>query len=151
VRDNFMINEARKMDLHKSPQVLNELKMWKDKWVYQEVRRHYTHDLKITEKQTREYFDKYKDKFKIRWDDQPEFDHYHNQSKRLAYIEKVRNLLSQKVDSLENATFPIFINQAVLDTITTIEFQKSPWASLQVFKRSSNRLACPIVDPAWGF
>jgi hypothetical protein len=38
-----------------------------------------------------------------------------------------------------------------LDTITTIEFQKSRWAGLQVFKRSNNRLAFPVVDPAWGF
>jgi hypothetical protein len=151
VRDDFMIKEARKKDLQESPHLLSELQMWKDKWVYQEVRRHYPHDLNIDEKQTREYFEKYKDRFKIRWDDEPKFDAYHNQAKRLAYIENARNLLTQKADSLATTSFPVFINQAVLDTIATIEFQKSHWASLQVFKRSSNRLACPIVDPAWGF
>ena len=151
VRDDFMTKEARKKDLYKSPRVLKELQMWKDKWVYQEVRHYYTHDLQIDEKQTREYFEKYKDRFKIRWNDEPKFDEYHNQSKRLAYIEKARNLLALKADSLANTAFPVSINRAVLDTITTIEFQKSPWASLQVFKSSSKRLSCPIVDPAWGF
>ncbi len=151
VRNDFMVREARRKNLHKSSRVLLELQMWRDKWVYEETRRYYTNDLKIDDKQAREYFEKYRDRFKIRWDDNPRFDENVNQSRRLAYIQTARTRLTQKADSLANNAFPIIVNQAILDTITTIEFQKSPWVSLQVFKGSSNRLVSPIVDPAWGF
>lgn len=151
VRNDYMIKEAIKNNLHESPHVLKELQMWKDKWVYEETRNNYTNDLKIDEKKAREYFNRYKDRFKIRWDDTPKFEENMNHAKRLAYIKLARTRLTQKADSLANSDFPIFVNEAVLDTITTIEFEKSRWASLQVFKRSSNRLAVPIVDPAWGF
>ena len=74
---------------------------------------------------------------------------YRDQAYRDAYIQKAKAILYQKVEELRSA-HPVFIYQAVLDTITTIEFKKSRWMSLQVFKKSSNRLAFPMVDPAWG-
>lgn len=150
IRDYFLVKEAKKRGLQKAPEVKKQLKEWTDKWVYEETRHFYTKDVHIDDEQARKYFDKFKDRYKIRWNDNPKFDEFKNQAKRDAYIRQVRALLSHKVDSLATF-FPITINQAVLDTITTIEFEKSRWASLQVFKNSSKRLAAPIVDPAWGF
>jgi len=150
VRDYFFVKEAKKRGLEKSPNVQRQLKEWRDKWVYEEARHVFTKSLHITDKEAKEYFEKYKDRYKIRWTDNPKFEEFKTAAKRNAYIQRAKSLLSQKVDSLYT-TFPVVINQAVLDTITTIEFQKSRWATLQVFKGSSNRLAVPIVDPAWGF
>ncbi len=151
VRNEFMIREAKERNLQKSPKVIEELQRWRDKWVYEETRSYHTKDIKIDDKRAREYFEMNKDKFKIRWDDNPQFEKNIYQAKRLAYIEMTRNRLTETVDSLTNKKIPIIINEAVLDTITTIDSQKSRWSSLQVFKRGTNRLANPVVDPAWGF
>ncbi len=75
---------------------------------------------------------------------------YRDQAYRDAYIQKAKAILYQKVEEVRTA-HPVFINQAVLHTITTIESKKSHCMSLQVFKQSSNRVAFPRVDPVWGF
>ncbi len=149
VRDSFLVKEAKKKGLQKSPNVQKELQAWRDKWVYEECRRLYNEGLKLTDEQASDYFARFRDRYKIRWDDNPTFEEFRSQARRDAYIQYAQQILNQKVDSLA-AYFPIQINKAVLDTITTIESAKSRWMSLQVFKRSSNRLAVPIVDPAWG-
>ncbi len=64
--------------------------------------------------------------------------------------DRVKEILIHKIDSLKTI-YPVVINQAVLDTIEVADSEKSKWISVQVFKRSSNRMARPIVDPAWGF
>ncbi len=150
VRNHFFTLEAIDRKLHLAPSVQNQLQIWRDKWVYEKVRDRYTINLRINEDQARKYFLEFKDRYKIRWDDEPTFNEFESQSKRDAYIKKAKLILEQKIDSLI-AVYPVVINQAVLDTITVIDFKKSKWASLQVYKMSSNRLARPIVDPAWGF
>ena len=150
VRNYFFINDARKNNLQKSPTVKKQLQDWCDKWVYEEVRRFYTKNLKISDEQAKKYFKKYKDKYKIRWDDNPIYSNFANQSKRDVYIQTARSILNHKIDSLKNI-YPVVINYAVLDTINVIDFKKSRWASFQILKKSSNRLARPFVDPAWGW
>ena len=41
------------------------------------------------------------------------------------------------------------LNHAVLDTIQVIDFAKSRWATVQLYRTGSNRLAYPTVDPSW--
>jgi len=149
VRNHFFIKEAKKRNLQKSNNVQKQLMVWRDKWVYDELRQEYTKDVKIKTEQAKEYFDKYKDKYKIRVDVTPTYGEFKNQAKRDAYIQKTQALLDQKIHSLKK-TFPVTIYQAVLDTITVVDSKKSRWMSMQVFKRSSGRLAYPLVDPAWG-
>ncbi|MBC8184882.1 peptidyl-prolyl cis-trans isomerase [candidate division KSB1 bacterium] len=150
VRNHFFTKEAKKRKLQKSKNVKQQLQVWRDKWVYDEMRRKYTKDVKIKPKQAKKYFDKYKDRYKIRADDTPTYGEFKNQAKRDAYIQTTRALLNKKIDALKK-TFPVTIYQNVLDTITVVDSKKSRWMSLQVFKRSSGRLAHPLVDPAWGF
>ena len=47
-------------------------------------------------------------------------------------------------------TYPVYINHAVLDTITVTDFKKSRWASVQIFRGGTNRPAYPHADPSWG-
>lgn len=149
IRDFFMVKEAKQKKLYKSNSVKRQIKEWRDKWVYEEARSYYTKDLKITEEQARNYFEKFKDKYKIRKDNVPTFSSFQSQAIRDAYFLKEQSIIQQKVDSLK-AHYPVVLNETVLDTIKTIDSKKSRWMSLQVFKRSSNRMAVPIVDPAWG-
>jgi hypothetical protein len=149
VRDHFFIKEAKKRKLDTSKPVQKELIQWRNKWVYEEMRGQLSADLNITDEQARNYFNKYKDKYKIRWDDKPQYGSFKNQAKRDVYIQNAKMILNQKVDSLKTI-YPVSIDYAVLDSIQVIDFKKSKWISLQVYKQSSNRMAVPIVDPAWG-
>ncbi len=150
VRNYFFIKEAKGRKLDKSPAVQKELNQWREKWIYEEARELYTASVKVTEEQASLYFEKNKDKYKIRWDDEPKFKDFINQAKRDAAIQNAKNILNRKIDSLA-VYFPVKINHQVLDTIEVIDAKKSRWLSLQAFKRSSNRMIVPIVDPAWGW
>jgi len=150
VRDDVLVKEAKRKGLMKSPDLKRELKEWRDKWVYKEARRRYSQGITADDKQVKEYFDTYKDRYKIRWNDEPTLEEFQNQAKRDASIRLVKSRLNHKVDSLAAFT-PVVVNQAVLDTINVVEFEKSHWATMQVYKNSSKRMAAPIVDPAWGF
>lgn len=150
VRNYFFVKEAKNKGLQKSPDVVKSLEEWRKKWVYEEMRKSSLSNLHITDGQAKSYFEKFKDKYKIRWDDKPTYNSFKNEAKRDAYLNYARLILQKKVDSLKTY-FPVVINRAVLDTIKVTDSAKSHWMSLQVFKQSSNRLAVPIIDPAWEF
>ena len=148
IRNYFFNEEARKRKLDKTPTVQKQLEMWRNKWVYEEARQHYTENLTIDEEEARAYFFKYKDKYKMRKDDEPTFMQFAVEAKRDAYRQRALATLERKIDSLKTY-YPISINHDVLDTIKVIDFKKSKWISMQAFKKGSNRLVVPIVDPAW--
>ncbi len=149
VRNYFFISEALDRKLDHDPSVQDQLQRWRDKWVYEEARSYYIHNLEIDEDQARKYFLQSKDKYKIRWDDEPNFDKFALQIKRDAFIQRAQLILTNIVDSLR-AVFPVVINVAILDTVEVLDSKKSRWLSVQVYKLSSNRMARPVVDPAWG-
>ena len=150
IRNYFLLKEARRRKLTKSENLQAQLVSWRDKWVYQETRYNYTKDLSVSSDQVRAYFEDHKQKYKIRKDKEPTFGEFKNQAKQDAYLDHARNILSTKIDSLVKY-IPVRINESVLDTTSVQESIKSKWMSVQLFKRSSNRLLFPIVDPAWGF
>ncbi len=122
IRDYFMTRRARREDLQDSPTVQRELKLWRDKWVYLAELDNLTEGAAGTG------------------------DSLH------ASAPFTRDSLMAKVlpeiETLKKR-YPVTINHAVLDTITVIDFRKSRWATLQVFKAGSNRPAYPNVDPLW--
>ncbi len=150
IRNYFLLNEARKKGLDRSANVQKQLAEWQDKWVYQETRYACTRGLKLNPDQIKNYFENNKSKYKIRKDTEPTFEEFKAKIKQDAYLSEAKKLLNAKIDSLLHY-FPVEINKSVLDTITVQTPQKSKWMSVQLFKKSSNRLAFPIVDPAWGF
>lgn len=148
VRDYVLIKLAIDSNLEKSKSVQKQMKDWSDKWVYDEARRHYLKKIKISDEEASSYFEKNIKSFQINVNEVPKYDDYKITAKKFAYIQQAENILLDKIDSLKES-YEVQINNAILDTINTVDFEKSRWQSLQVFKRSSNRLAAPIVDPAW--
>ncbi len=148
VRDSVLIKLALESDLDKSKSVKKQMKEWRDKWVYDETRRHYLKEYKISDDKAKSFFEENIKLFQINVNETPKYDEFKGTAKKFAYIQQADSILINKIDSLKHI-YTININKAVLDTINTIDFEKSRWQSLQVFKRSTNRLATPIVDPAW--
>lgn len=124
IRDYFFVRQAEKLNLENTPKVQKEFKLWRDKWVFDEMLHRLTEDHK-------------------------EELHYAGiRSKADTYRHQANLLLEQEVESLRKR-YPVIINHAVLDTITVIDFKKSHWANIQIFKGGTNRPALPVVDPFW--
>ena len=123
VRNYLLAKEAASGGLHKSPAVQNQLRAWRDKWVYEEMRRSYL---------TRNGVG-------------PPLTELVNPD---AHFEQTQVLLEQKIALLKK-TNTVRINETVLDTIAVTDFKKSRWANVFLFKNSNSRLAVPTVDPAW--
>ena len=149
VRNYFFVKEAISIGLDRSEVVVNQLKTWRDKWVYEEARHFYTMDLKIDNTEAKKYFDDHVSNYVTQNIKQPEFSEVINQVKRDAYIEQSKILLETKIKQLKKNTL-IRINKAVLDTITVSDSDRSRATNVFLFKSSSGRLAFPTVDPAWG-
>jgi len=126
VRNYLMAKEAASGGLHKSPAVQNQLRAWRDKWVYEEMRRSYL---------TRNGVD-------------PPWTELANPAKPDAHLEQTQVLLEQEIELLKKMN-TVRINETVLDTISVTDFKKSRWANVFLFKNSNSRLAVPTVDPAW--
>ncbi len=127
VRNYLMAKEASSRGLRKSPAVQSQLRAWRDKWVYEEMRHFYLTGNSVVPPSTERV----------------------NPVEPEAHLEQAQLLLERKIELLKKMN-NVRINETVLDTISVIDFKKSRWASVFLFKNSSGRLAFPIVDPAWG-
>jgi len=148
IRNHFLLAEARRKGLEKSENVQKQIRDWQDKWVYQETRFAFTQGLNLTQDQLKQYFENHQYKYKIR-QGEPTFNEFKNQVIQDARLHTARKLLEAKVDSMA-PYIPVDLNTAVLDTLGVTASKKSKLMSVQLIKRSNNRLAFPIVDPAWG-
>lgn len=150
IRNHFLVEEATSRGLDKSPDLQDQLQTWRDKWVYEETRRFITKDVKIDDTMALNYFNDHKSQFKTASGNEPTFKKFEIQTRRFAYIEQSQKLLEEKIRSLKKE-FTVHINRSVLNKVSVIDFEKSRWAQLVLFKRGSGKLAVPSVDPAWGF
>ena len=149
IRNHLLLIEARVQGLDKSPGVQEQLQTWRDKWVYEETRLFYTKNVKIDDTIALNYFEDHKSRYKTVNGNKPTFKEFANQARQYAYLKETQSLLEQKINSLKNE-FKVRINHEALDAISVIDFKKSRWANVLLFKRSNGRFALPFVDPAWG-
>lgn len=149
IRDYFLAAEGRKKNLEKEPGVRAELALWRDKWVYEAAQRHFTREVQIGDEEVKEYFAKNKQRYKTGREEDPALSALYERARRDAYHEASLAALNRHIDLLKER-YPVSIYEAALDTVTVIDFRKSRWASMQLYKSGVNRLAYPAVDPAWG-
>ncbi len=148
VRNKYLLQKADEMDLKDEPSVQNELKSWRDKWVYKEARNYYLKDVRVKDKSIKNYLQEiYADSLEEIEKDST-YKNIYSDAKRHLMIDSIRHALDLKIDSLKKV-YPVWINEAVLDTIKVVQSEKTHTIDLQVYKRSSNRMAVPIVDPTW--
>jgi hypothetical protein len=149
IRNYFFVQKAAELDLRSSPEVQRDINIWRNKWVYNETRRYLSQNIEVSEQQVLKYFEDNKSRYKIRKDDNPKFSVFAKQAKQDAYLNELRSILDKKIESLKDQ-YPIDINEAALDTTTVMDFQKSRWANIQIFRAGTNRPVYPTVDPVWG-
>ncbi len=149
LRNHFFVEEALLYGLDKSADVESELKMWRDKWVYDELRRELTKNVKIDESTALEYFNTHKNSYKTKTGIEPTFNEFGNQAKHDAYFNQTFSILENKINLLKK-DFPVRINRKLLDSVKVLDSEKSRWATTFLIKGNSDRMAIPIVDPSWG-
>ena len=126
LRNDLLAKEAISEELHESESIQNQLRAWRDKWVYQEIRRQY-----LTQNDL----------------DSPLSD-LTDSTGSVLHLKQTRSLLDQKLELLRK-TNTVRIYEAVLETVSVTDFKKSRWADVFLFKNSSKRPAIPIVDPVF--
>jgi hypothetical protein len=148
LRNHFFVEEALSHDLDKLRDVKNELKMWRDKWVYDELRKELTSEIKIDEATALEYFNTHKNNYKTKTGIESTFNKFGNQAKHDAYFNLTFATLENKIDLLKK-DFPIRINRELLDSVKVFDSEKSRWSTVFLVKGNNNRMAIPTVDPSW--
>ncbi|MFZ0391647.1 MAG: hypothetical protein WAN36_14395 [Calditrichia bacterium] len=148
IRDYFMLQKARNMDLQDSPEVEQQLKMWRDKWVYDATRDYLTRNLSADSLQLRAYFEKHRQRYQTSQDSSVSFRQAISRVRSDFYREQAASELRPELRQLRKQ-YEVSINESVLDTISVTDFQKSRWAHFEILKSGSNRPAFPSVDPMW--
>ena len=149
LRDEFLGAEARRLKLHRSARLQRTLGQWRDKWVYDQSRRHFLRDLKLDSTAVRHWFEQNSRRYQLYKDKKPEWNDFREEARRDAWIDAARVALSREATELQSR-YRVTINKAVLDTISVTTSEASKWMSVQLFKSGSERMAVPIADPAWG-
>ncbi len=146
LRDAEMLKIAQKERLNASDYVKDSHKKWMDKWVFRAYRDILTDSLNITEDEIAHHYSQYSSKFTFRKDEIPELDTIKEWVKADLRQIKEHELIKLDLLRLQNASV-ISINEAVLDTITTVS--DSNKQTFLLFKRSTGSFAYPVVDPNW--
>lgn len=150
IRNRVLRAEAEANKIDELPELQAEMQQWMNKWVYEAYRLKITDNLMLQDSLIYKYFLTNKQKYIINLKDTVQFEDVKNQVKRDALREFAKQELLAKSEALKER-YTVEINQVVLDSIGVIESQKSRWFTVNAFKSGSNRLACPVVDAAWGF
>lgn len=148
LRNHFFIEEALSQELDKSVNVKNELKLWRDKWVYDELRKQYTDSIKVNKTVALEYFNANKYRYKTKNGNEPIFDEFVEQAKRHSYFNQTFKILNEKLILLKK-DFRVRINKELLDSVKVLDSKKSRWATISLLKGNNGRMAIPTVDPYW--
>lgn len=148
IRDYFLIHRARAKGYENAPAVQAELKTWRDKWVFQETREELTRNVAVNDQEVLDYFADFHQRYILNKEEGPVVDLESPVVKQDALRQKMLRQIDSTAAALA-ARYPVEVYEAVLDTITVIDFAKSRWAHLQLFRGGTNRLVVPALDPIW--
>lgn len=148
IKKDAFVNVARREGYEDSSIVADDLRKWEQKWTYELYRMRLTDTLKITDEEKREFF-------KTRWRelgladvDTTRFENYEKEVTGTLQHEKALALINQKLAKLRQK-YPVWINEAVLDTLTLDESVKSQQISLFLRKTFTGEQFAPTADPRW--
>ena len=145
LRDFFLLEEAKRRNLDKSPWIQSELKRWKDKWVYNEIKNYILKELKTDLGLAEKYF------INSMTSQILEPDSANSESHKLvhAYFLELKNKIQYKADSLRHI-FNVKIDYALLDSAKVSESKKSRWMGVQIYHAGTGRPLFPPLDALWG-
>jgi len=131
-----------------SARIVNDLRVWEQKWTYDVYRTETVKGLDVTEQEMHDFF-------KHRWRELPianvdttRFYKYENSVYNFILHEKHIARLDEKLADLRKR-YPVWINEALLDQLEVSDSPKSHQTSLFLRKSFTGEAAVPIADMKW--
>ena len=145
VRDHFLLSMAETEKLYQDTAFERTAQLWKDKWLFQELRKILADSAAVTWPDVAAY---YADKnvatgMRLRpWQALDSTDHQRIKQQML------RDRVLSIADSLAQNS-DIAINESILDTMTFSQSAVNPQMTVHLLKSNSNKMPFPIADPNW--
>lgn len=148
VRDYKLMELAKANAFDQHPEVLRDVELWEQKWVFQETRKHFYEELEFNDTVVQDFYFDNPTLFPFNANGVIDFKNLSDPVKRQVRSKYLTYRLQEYSNQLKDS-FPVTINE---ELFSEIEKQLTTDASLiqtQLLKQNSNRMAFPVVDPNW--
>ncbi len=149
LRDAEFVRIAEKEKLGDNPEVRHELRIWRDKWVQQELIRQVRDSISVSEEDVRAYYDAHPRQY-LRGQEQEvaPFHEVADEVREDVKVERLRVYMDSYLEELRQR-HPVEVYSDVLDTLEVSGAGPPGSPDALIFKSHTGRLAHPLVDPAW--
>ena len=131
-----------------STYIINDLRVWEEKWTYDMYRHEVVKNLEVSEDEMRDFFKHHWRELDIANLDTTNMDKYKNDVYNAVLYEKQTERLEKELKGLREK-YAVWINKELLDQIKLNDDPKSSPISFFVRKTFSGESVVPVVDPKW--
>lgn len=149
LRDAEFVRIAERERLGRRPEVQNELRVWRNKWVQQELIRSMRDSMVVTDEEAMAFYEAHPRQY-LRGQEQEvaPFSEVADDVREDVKSERLRTLMDAYLAELRQR-FPVEIYTDVLDTLEVSGTGPPGTPDAFIFKGHTGRLAHPLVDPVW--
>ena len=147
-KNEFFVEIAEQEGFADSANIVNDLRIWEQKWIYDVYRMAVVKDLDVTEQEMHNFF-------RTRWRELPiakvdttRFYEYENSVYNFILHEKHIARLEKKCADLRKR-YPVWINEKLLNELELTESPKSLQTSYFLRKNFTGEAVVPIADMKW--
>ena len=148
IKNTAFINIADKEGYKDSVNIVDDMRLWEQKWTYELYREELVKDITITDEEMEDYFKNRWKELQISKIDTTRFYKYKDDVYNVLLFEKQTALLEKELTKLKEK-YPVWINEEALSRLKLDESQKSLETSLFVVKNFSGEKIVPDVDMSW--
>jgi len=148
LKNERFVDIAEQEGFADSTQIVDDLRLWEQKWTYDVYRAESVKDLTVSDQEMHDFF-------KTRWRelgiadiDSTRLYKYENQVYNFILHEKQSQRLQQRLAELEKR-YPVRINEPLLNELKLSDSVKTNWTSFFVRKNFTGQALVPIVDMKW--
>jgi len=148
MKNNAFVSLGEKEGFAQVDSVAKDLRLWKNKWVYEAYRADQVKGLTTTEEEEREYFKNHWRELPVADVDSTKFERFRPYVRLEVLHDKHISVLDKRLDKLYKK-YPVWINEAILDSLDLDDKDNSRNISIFVRRNFSNQAAVPTVDMKW--
>ncbi|MGB0347263.1 MAG: hypothetical protein ACPGGA_07245 [Balneolaceae bacterium] len=148
VRDYQLLELASTNQYSESHEVLRDVQLWEQKWVFQETRKAFFDDLEFNDSVVQEFYLGNPSLFHFNANGVIDFVKLSDSMKRQVRSKYLTYHLKEHANTLRES-FPVSINEKLLAELEVQLKTNASSIQTQLLKQNSNRMAFPVVDPNW--
>ncbi len=148
IKNKKFIEIAKQEGFLDSTAIVNDLKLWEEKWTYDIYRDHLIDSVEVTDEEMQTFFKERWRELRIADVDTARFYKYENDVYNFLIYEKHLALLEHKLNEFRER-YPVRINEEVLNSIELNDGPKSQETSLFVVKNFTGEFVVPTADMRW--